>query len=89
MAARTLSFSLSPAEFAHCRQELIDQQHIEMPEGNAGELTSSGVTVSYRYDGEEKLNITILEKPMLVPESAIVGRIREWFAPPEAPEAAD
>lgn len=80
MASRTLTFSLTPTEFAQRRRELVEQQHVEMPEGNTGEATSSGVTVSYEYDGRSTLSVSILHKPMLVPESAIVSRIREWFA---------
>lgn len=79
MAARTLTFSLTPTEFEHCRQELIDQQHIEMPKSNAGEVSASGVTVAYDYDGQSTLSIHIVHKPMLVPESAIVSRIQHWF----------
>jgi hypothetical protein len=89
MDSRMLTFSLTPAEFAQRRQELIEQQHIEMPKGNSGEVTSSGVIVSYEYDGSSTLTVKILYKPMLIPESAVVSRIREWFAEPVLSEGSD
>ena len=87
MSARTLTFSLTPAEFAKCRQELIDQQHIEMPEGNAGEVSASGVTVAYSYDGCSTLTVQIVHKPMLIPESAIESRIQRWFEQTDSAQA--
>jgi hypothetical protein len=82
MSSKSIIFSLTPAEFEQRKQELIDQQQLEMPPGNAGEVHAAGITIAYNYDGVSTLTIDIVHKPMLVPESMIVSRLREWFGSP-------
>jgi hypothetical protein len=84
MSSKSITFSLTPAEFEQRKQELIKQQNLEMPPGNAGEVEAAGITIVYNYDGASLLTIDIVHKPMLIPESMIVSRLREWFGSPVA-----
>jgi hypothetical protein len=84
MSSKSITFSLTPAEFEQRKQELIKQQNLEMPPGNAGEVEAAGITIAYNYDGVSLLTIDIVHKPMLIPEAMIVGRLREWFGSPVA-----
>jgi hypothetical protein len=49
---------------------------------NSGTITQQGVTAQWEYEARPPdggvLIVTILKKPMLVPESFIVSRFRKW-----------
>ena len=46
--------------------------------GNAGTLSKDGITAKYEHTGS-LLRITILEKPFLLPESLIEGRLKAYL----------
>ena len=46
--------------------------------GNSGTLTRDGVTARYEHTGDQ-LRITILDKPFLLPESLIEGRLKAFL----------
>ena len=46
--------------------------------GTAGTLSKDGITAKYEHTGS-LLRITILEKPFLLPESLIEGRLKAYL----------
>jgi hypothetical protein len=77
----TLSFSGISKEVFGKLQQKLSGLGIEMPATNEGVIGGSGVKAEYKWDGVEHFVISILEKPMFIPMSAItsgiVGAIKE------------
>ncbi len=46
--------------------------------GPTGTLSKDGITAKYEH-AEDRLRITILEKPFLLPESLIEGRLKAFL----------
>jgi hypothetical protein len=46
--------------------------------GTAGTLSKDGVTAKYEH-ADGRLRVTILEKPFLLPESLIEGRLKAYL----------
>lgn len=76
--ADTFSFPLTPQQFA-AKKDQLRQNGVAVPDDNAGEIISQGVTVDYSYDGQT-LSLTIKDKPFFYPDILVEGRIREWFS---------
>jgi hypothetical protein len=67
---------MTEAQFASASQRL--QQNGIAVTGTAGTLSKDGVTARYEHTGSA-LRITILEKPFLLPESLIEGRLKAYL----------
>ena len=67
---------MSPAQFAAATQRLR-QNGIELA-GDGGTLSKDGITARYAY-AEGFLRIEIVDKPFLLPESLIEGRLRAYL----------
>ncbi len=83
----TLSFSgISKEVFAKI-QDKLRGLGIELPAAPSGSISGSGVKAEYTWDGIERLAITVLEKPIFLPMSAItsgiVGAIKDCGGKPE------
>ena len=67
---------MSDAQFASATRRLAANGiHLAGPSGT---LSKDGITARYEH-GDGLLRITILEKPFLLPESLIEGRLRAYL----------
>jgi hypothetical protein len=67
---------MSDAQFAAATRRLA-ANGIQLT-GPAGTLSKDGITAKYEHTGD-RLRITILEKPFLLPESLIEGRLKAFL----------
>ena len=67
---------MTDEQFATATKRLM-QNGIELA-GPTGTLTKDGITAKYEHT-EGKLRITILEKPFLLPQSLIEGRLKAYL----------
>lgn len=78
MSSHALTLELSPQEFSE-RKAAIAAMGIAVPPGDAGELSHSGVTVGFSYNGTDMLAITVLKKPLFFPKLRVETQILAWF----------
>ena len=71
-----IELPMTEAQFATATTRLR-QNGIELT-GPAGKLSKDGITASYEH-ADGKLRINILEKPFLLPESLIEGRLKAYL----------
>lgn len=74
--ASMIDVPMSEAQFAAATQRLR-RNGIELT-GSAGELSKDGVTARYEHT-EGRLRIHILDKPFLLPESLVEGRLKAYL----------
>ena len=67
---------MTEAQFATATTRLR-QNGIELT-GSTGTLSKDGITASYEH-AEGRLRVNILEKPFLLPESLIEGRLKAYL----------
>ncbi len=67
---------MTDAQFASATRRLL-QNGIELA-GPSGTLSKDGVTASYEH-ADGMLRIKILEKPFLLPQSLIEGRLKAYL----------
>jgi len=79
MSSQLMIISLTPADFAACKQRLISAG-VAVPESNTGLLSHEGVTVRCDYNGRDTLTVMVIHRPCLVAEGYVESRIRGWFA---------
>ena len=71
-----IELPMTEAQFAAAAVRLR-QNGIELT-GPSGTLSKDGVTASYEH-AEGRLRINILQKPFLLPESLIEGRLKAYL----------
>ena len=67
---------MTDAQFATATRRLADNG-IQLS-GSTGTLSKDGITAKYEH-AEGKLRITILDKPFLLPQSMIEGRLKAYL----------
>ena len=70
---------LSPEQFA-AKLAAVGKLTGQNLSGPSGDISHSGVTVSYRYDGGGSLVIDVVKKPFFVSEAYVEQQITAWFA---------
>ena len=74
-----LTFPLTRPQLEQRRQQLA--QSGVFLQGDHGQISYSGVVLQVDYyETYEMLKIGIVEKPWLVPEAVVEGKIRGWFS---------
>lgn len=71
-----IELPMTEAQFATATTRLR-QNGIELT-GPSGTLSKDGITASYEH-AEGRLRINILQKPFLLPESLIEGRLKAYL----------
>ena len=71
-----IEVSMSEAQFATAIRRLA-ANGIQLT-GPSGTLSKDGITAKYEH-AEGKLRVTILDKPFLLPESLIEGRLKAYL----------
>ena len=71
-----IELPMTDAQFAAATQRLAHNGIVLT--GSAGTLSKDGITASYEHT-EGTLRINILDKPFLLPESLIEGRLKAYL----------
>ena len=71
-----IELPMTDAQFATATQRL--QSNGILLNGPSGTLSKDGITASYEH-ADGRLRINILEKPFLLPESLIEGRLKAYL----------
>ena len=82
--ATTFDFSVSDeiAPLLHrAKSAVTDAGGTLTGDTNSGDFSGKGVEGRYKVDGHT-IHVTITKKPMLVPDSTIESRLREFFETP-------
>lgn len=75
---RPVTYSgITPDRF-ECMKQNLQDYGIYVPLGERGELSGSGITADFEWDGESKLTIPVTEKPFFVSCGTITDRIRQF-----------
>ncbi len=75
---RPVTYSdITPDRF-ECMKQNLQDNGIYVPPGKSGELSGSGITANFEWDGKLKLTITVTEKPFLASCGTITGEIRQF-----------
>jgi hypothetical protein len=77
------TYNVTPAQMANFRA-VAAQNGLSVPAGNAGQVETHGVVISFTYDGAAQLAITIMSKPWYVPASGIWGELEGFLPNPTA-----
>ena len=72
------TYQLTPQGFAALRTRLLELG-VTLPAEASGDLLYQGIKLRYSYDGEA-LQLSIQQKPFLVPASMIWERVDQWLA---------
>ena len=67
---------MTDAQFAQATKRLAANGIVLT--GSSGKLSKDGITATYEH-GNGRLRISILEKPFLLPESLIEGRLKAYL----------
>ena len=70
---------LNPAQFA-AKLAVVGKLVGQPLTSPGGDISHSGVTVSYSYDGAGSLVIDVVKKPFFVTEAYVEQQITAWFA---------
>ena len=72
------TYPLTPQGFAALRTRLLEQG-VTLPAEAYGDLLYQGIKLRYSYDGEA-LQLSIQQKPFLIPASMIWEQLDKWLA---------
>jgi hypothetical protein len=77
------TYPLTPEQFNALKTKLI-QMGVQLEDGNDGEIAYKGIKLKYRYWPPDSmrsgsLTLTILEKPFLISQGLIWGKVDEWL----------
>ena len=72
------TYPLTPQGFTALRTRLLELG-VTLPTEAYGDLTYQGIKLRYSYDGEA-LQLSIQQKPFLIPASMIWEQVDKWLA---------
>lgn len=72
----TLTFEINPQQFEALRKHFA-MHGVDVPDEAAGEISQKGVKIAFTYDGIT-LRLTIIDKPWLVTEDYVAGKLSEF-----------
>lgn len=78
MGCRPVTIKNVTPEVFNCMKKKLLANGIHVPPGKKGELSGSGVTADYDWDGESKLTVTITKKPFIIGCGAAAGKIKSF-----------
>ncbi len=72
---------MTPEEFTVKAAQLRAEQGIDLSGSTGGQISKSGVTAEWAYDGKT-LTVTVLKKPFYATIGLCEGKLRDWLAGP-------
>ena len=78
MSCRPITFRNVPPEVFNCMKKKLQGAGINVPPGNKGELSGSGIVADFEWDGQSALTITITEKPFIVSCEVAAMKIKQF-----------
>jgi hypothetical protein len=78
MVCDPITFRNVNSNVFNCVKQKLADYGINVPLGNEGEIEGYGVKGHFIWDGTENLNLTITDKPLLIPCEMIIDKIQEF-----------
>ncbi len=76
MSCKPITFQNVPPDVFKCMKKKLQDAGINVPPGNRGELSGSGVAADFEWDGKSSLTIEITEKPFIVGCETVIRKIK-------------
>ncbi|HII80780.1 MAG TPA: hypothetical protein HA261_10420 [Methanosarcina sp.] len=78
MSCKPIKLRNVPPEVFNCMKKKLQGAGINVPPGNKGELSGSGIVADFEWDGQSNLTITITEKPFIVSCEVAAMKIKQF-----------
>lgn len=78
MSCKPITFHNVPPNTFTCMKKKLQEAGINVPPGNKGELSGSGIVADFEWDGQAKLTITIKKKPFIVNCEVAAMKIKQF-----------
>lgn len=78
MSCKSIKFHNVPPEVFNCMKKKLQGAGINIPLGNKGKLSGSGIVADFEWDGQSNLTITITEKPFIVSCEVAAMKIKQF-----------